>query len=131
MADSISPDELNIAVGEVLQTFSHNVTTLVDQAAMDVGRAGANLLKTGSPRVKGNYARSWTADQTKKGTVYIHNKKHYRLTHLLEKGHKTNFKHGKYGRLKTSKAIPHISVVEGYVQLNFEYRVKNAIEYQK
>lgn len=131
MAQTYNPDQLAQAVGEVLQTFSHNVTTLVDEAALETGKYGAGLLKTNSPVRSGKYARGWTYDQTKKGTVYIHNKPHYRLTHLLEKGHKTVYKTGKYGQKKNSKAIPHISFIETYVQQNFETRIKRAIEFQK
>ena len=133
MADQeYTPEQMTRAIGEVLQTFAHRVDTSVDQAARATGEAGAHLLQQYSPRgYTGRYAKSWTSTPTKRGTVYIHNKKHYRLTHLLEKGHKTMFKSGRYGKKKDTRAIPHISIVEQKVAQDFELWIKNRIEYQQ
>lgn len=128
---SISPEQMATEIGNILQTFNHTVETLVDQAALETGKAGAYILQGYSPKRTGRYARTWTYKKTKKGTVYIHNSKNYRLTHLLEKGHKTNFKTGKYGTKKSTAPIPHISIVEQKVAHDFEWRVAHAIEYQK
>lgn len=131
MNETITPDQLASVVGQVLQTFNHSVETLTDQAALEVGREGAALLRAGSPRRSGKYARTWTYKQTKRGTVYIHNSKNYQLTHLLEKGHKTGYRTGKYGTKRQTGAIPHISTVETVVQEEFETRIVRAIEYQR
>lgn len=132
MSQSISPDQMAQAIGDVLQTFAHRCETSVDAAAKESGEAGARLLKQYSPRgYTGKYARDWISTPTKRGTVYIHNKKHYRLTHLLEKGHKTNYKTGKYGQKRQTKAIPHISIVEEQVAKTFELNIKKRIEYQR
>lgn len=131
MNEIITPDQLASVVGQVLQTFNHSVETLTDQAALEVGREGAALLRAGSPRRSGKYARTWTYKKTKKGTVYIHNSRNYQLTHLLEKGHKTAYRTGKYGTKRQTRAIPHISTVETVVQEEFETRIIRAIEYQR
>ena len=131
MNETITPDQLASVVGQVLQTFNHSVETLTDQAALEVGREGAALLRAGSPRRSGKYARTWTYKQTKRGTVYIHNSKNYQLTHLLEKSHKTVYRTGKYGTKRQTMAIPHISTVETVVQEEFETRIIRAIEYQR
>lgn len=128
---SISPDELKTAIGEVLQTFDHSCTTLIDEAAAETAKHGAALLKSYSPGRSGRYARTWTWRKTKRGTCYIYNSQNYRLTHLLEKGHKTIYKTGKYGSKTQTRAIPHISFVEEIVQEEFPNKIARAIEYQK
>lgn len=128
---SISPDQLEQSIGQILQTFNHSVETSVDYACKECGKVGASLMTKSSPRRSGAYAKSWTSTPTKRGTVYIHNKKHYRLTHLLEKGHKTNFKTGKYGKTRMTSAVPHISKVEDYLQEQFPAMIKKRIETQK
>lgn len=133
MAETVNPDQLAQAFGEILQTFNHDVTTLTDVIAQEVARDGVMMLKSFSParRGGGKYASSWDTKQTKKGTVYIYNKKHYRLTHLLEKGHKTVLRQGLYGKKARTAAIPHISTVEAKVQEEFPNRVARAIQYQR
>lgn len=131
MAQTIAPEQMAQAIGEILQTFNHSVDTLVDVAAKQTAEAGASVLRSNSPKKSGRYARTWKWKPTKRGTCYIYNDKNYRLTHLLEKGHKTQYKTGKYGKLKMSRPVPHISVVEAQVQKDFEWRITHAIEYQK
>lgn len=128
---TVSPDQLGQAVGEVLQTFNHSVVTSVDEAAKECGRIGADLLKSTSPRKSGKYSRGWGIKQTKSGTVYIYNKKHYRLTHLLERGHRTIIKNGKYGMKASTRAIPHIASAEDYVQEQFPAMISKRISMQK
>lgn len=129
---TIKPEQLTQEIGEILQTFNHKVETLVDQAAVEVGKAGAADLRRISPRgARGKYAKTWTWKKTKRGTVYIHNDKNYQLTHLLEKGHKTVKKSGRYGQKTQTAAIPHISTIEREVADNFESRIVHGIEYQK
>ncbi|RKJ32016.1 hypothetical protein D7X33_39910, partial [Butyricicoccus sp. 1XD8-22] len=53
---------------------------------------------------KGAYAKSWKASKIN-GKWVIHNVKHYRLTHLLEKGH------AKVGGGRV-QSYPHIAPVE-------------------
>lgn len=131
MSNEIRPDQLTQAIGEILQTFNHSVNTLVDDAAKEVGREGAAILRSNSPARSGRYASTWTSKQTKRGTVYIYNSKNYRLTHLLEKGHKTVLRNGLYGSKSRTAAIPHISRVEDIVQEEFPAKIARAIEYQR
>ena len=129
---TIKPEQLTQEIGEILQTFNHSVQTIVDEAAVEVGKAGAADLRRISPRgYRGKYAKGWTWKKTKRGTVYIHNARHYQLTHLLEKGHKTVKKSGKYGNKSRTAAIPHISTIENEVAENFESRIVRGIQYQK
>ena len=55
------------------------------------------------------YARGWTVSATNNGYV-VHNKPHYRLTHLLEHGHDVSNQWGATG--KRAGAYPHIAPAE-------------------
>ena len=128
----ITPDKLASEVGQILQTFNHSVTTMVDEAAMEVGKAGAKQLQQSNNGGKWKrYPKTWTATKQKNGTVYIHNRKDYRLTHLLEKGHKTNYKSGVYGKKTKTGAFPHIAPVEKEVIELFESKITRSISIQK
>ena len=73
------------------------------QAAGEAGARAAELLKQRSHRRKGRgggaYARDWVADAAATETgveVVVHNRRHYQLTHLLEKGHAIANQYGSY-----------------------------------
>lgn len=55
------------------------------------------------------YARGWAVSATNDGYV-VHNKRHYRLTHLLEHGHNVVNQWGATG--KRAGAHPHIAPAE-------------------
>ncbi len=122
---------LSTQVGEILKRYGQDVRTMVDEQAEAVAKIGSTALKQDSPERTGQYKKTWTYRRQKTGRWYIYNSKNYRLTHLLEKGHKTVKKSGKYGSKTRAAAIPHISLVEKQVQEEFGTRLKNAIEYQK
>ena len=88
-------------------------------ALEDVGKQAASRLRSESPKRTGKYRRGWTVIVEKKAgnvSVTVHNKQ-YRLTHLLEHGHKT--RNG--GRVSGQ---PHIAPVEEWA----EHEAMKAIE---
>ena len=77
-------------------------------------------LKQTSPKRTGAYAKSWTKTKFRKGWI-VHNKHHYRLTHLLEKGH------AKTSGGRVSPKV-HIRPAEERAIREFIERVERAVE---
>ena len=87
----------------ILEECAREVDELTDDTMKKASRDTAKELKTTSAKRSGEYAKSW-AVKTEKGfgnskTYIVHNKKHYRLTHLLENGHIIRNQYGTYGRV--------------------------------
>ena len=91
---------------ELLDTFDHHVQEVVEDAARESAKECVQKLKATSPKRPGGgeYARSWTSKKLKHGWV-VYNKKHYRLTHLLENGHVAKNQYGTWGRVRAIKHI--------------------------
>ena len=112
-------DGLSKAIQKTLAEYE-GVTIDSMKAAVDkASKEAVRELKSSSPNRTGAYAKSWAAKKARltnkrayQKTVY--NKDHYRLTHLLEKGHAS--KNGAGGPYVTNKApvkaYPHIAEVE-------------------
>ena len=73
-------------------------------AAADAGNKAARLLRERSRKRKGRgggaYASDWVAEAAPSETgveVVVHNRRHYQLTHLLEKGHAIANQYGQFG----------------------------------
>ena len=116
----VSIDQLSSAIVDTLKEYTEEVEEGLEDAKEEVSREGAETLKGTSPYRFGKYAKSWRAKKVGKAWV-IHNAKHYRRTHLLEKGHaKVNG-----GRVA---AIPHIAPVEEQVIKEYEKRVEKVIK---
>lgn len=106
-----------------MNEFSKQLTALMKQYADGVDDAIAAGLSTvaeealrsvrrESPKRTGAYKRGWSLDKSRKSgniAFVVYNRKHYRLTHLLEKGHKTMKKSGKYGEKSFTRANDHIA----------------------
>lgn len=68
-----------------------NITT--DTIYKQTARETAQDLQTVSPKRSGAYARDWTVSK-QRGAYIVHNKDHYRLTHLLNNGHSVKNQYG-------------------------------------
>lgn len=110
------PDEI---VKELQDWKNGELRQKINEAVKETAEHGANMLKAGGPYKDrtGEYSKGWTAtlrrrkyDAITHTEAYsINNKKHYRLTHLLENGHAS--RNG--GRVK---AYEHIKPTEEFLE---------------
>ena len=107
----------------VFTDYSDAVSQKVIETLYKVGKDAAEEFKSiGDFKNRtGKYRRSWTVTQEERRTyteTVVHAKApHYRLTHLLEYGHKPN-----------SKAFPHIRTVNDKAVKEAEQEIIKAIE---
>ena len=104
--------ELEEYAGEIAQGVKDSVKKVAKETVWEV--------KHGSPVRYGNYQKGWgqtTISETPgRIIISVHNRKHYRLTHLLEDGHaKVNG-----GR---TRAFPHITPAARFAQRELQREV--------
>lgn len=95
MVVNINPDKLDEAIREQLENYSAELAQSTNKNLKEVAERTAETLKKGGPYKErtGKYTPDWSVTQRKtasaiQGDTYsVHNRKHYQLTHLLEKGH--------------------------------------------
>lgn len=116
--------DLEREIQKSLEEYGSKLRESVEKSAEKISKRTVQELKSKSPKRKGNYAKSWTVKKNEEAGYHsfvVHNKEHYRLTHLLEYGHqKING-----GR---TKAIPHIKDVEEQAIRDFEKEVTELAE---
>ena len=104
-------NNLDKAFMDVLNEYKGACDVNADEAVKYTAKEAVQELRKANPPGSGKYGswkaynKGWTVTQTKKDkSATVHNKDHYQLTHLLEKGHALV----QGGR---SKAFPHIAPV--------------------
>ena len=122
-------DNLDKAFMEVLNQYKDACHANADEAVTYTAKEAAKELRNANPSGSGKYRswkeynKGWTVTQTKRDkrehkSATVHNKDHYQLTHLLEKGHALT----QGGR---SKAFPHIApVAEKAEEMLYQRMVK-------
>lgn len=117
--------DLQEEIEKALNEYSKEVFDIVDKNAKKQAEETVKELKKTSPKKTGKYSKSWAKKDEKLSNVYtnsiVHNKKHYQLTHLLEKGHALR----QGGR---AKAYPHIEPSEEKAIKDFERKVRDDIK---
>lgn len=127
MALDLITDQLS----EIFDDYSRDMKRKVNNSVDKVGKESVQRLRNESPKRPGHgeYARSWTIKRERGrngiNDFTIHNKEHYRLAHLLEKGHMIVNAKGTYGR---TRAIPHIKPVEEYFNLEVVQEIQRELE---
>ena len=86
-------NEIGRAVEKVLAEYKDATVETMKKAIDKTSKRAVRDLKADSPKRTGAYAESWTSKVDKKTSVVayekiVFNKKHYRLTHMFEKGHR-------------------------------------------
>ena len=97
MVVNIKPEQLDETIRGQLETYSAEITKNINENLKEVAETTAETLKKGGAYKErtGKYTPDWSvtarkAVSTTQGEQYsVHNRKHYQLTHLLEKGHVT------------------------------------------
>lgn len=119
------------ALQDILAEYGEEVYevagTAVDQVSEE---AVTKLQSSGSFGGTGAYKRDWTSTDEPVGRLkkkrIIHNADHYRLAHLLEKGHVIRNGTGRtFGR---TNAYPHIKPVEEWAIAELPKRVEELIK---
>lgn len=131
MSKTIKVDDLSKEISNIMQDFVDVTEENIEKAVTKTAKTALQELKKANPPGSGKYGswdeynKSWKITQTKKDKRYhkkatIHNAKHYRLTHLLEKGHA--MVNG--GR---TRAFPHIKPVADKTEKLFIENIKKGI----
>ena len=113
MVVNIKPEQLDGEIQKQLETYSAEVTRELNKNLKEVAEETAEILKKGGSYKErtGKYTPDWSVTARKAVSVAkseqysVHNRKHYQLTHLLEKGHVT--RNG-----KRTRAFEHILPAE-------------------
>ena len=119
---NVKVDGFASGVQKLLQEYGDEVWLLVNELVPEVGKEARKQVKQDSPHATGRYSRGWAVQTTKERlgvSVEVHNKDRYRLTHLLENGHKTRgggdsrkFPHIKYGEELARRRLPELITKE-------------------
>lgn len=115
-----SIDNLSEAFMAELNKYKNACDENADEAVKITAKEAVQELRNANPPGSGRYGswkaynKGWTVTQTKRDkrehkSATVHNKDHYQLTHLLEKGHAL----AQGGR---AKAFPHIAPVAERVE---------------
>ena len=110
-------------ITDAMQQYTAEIGEEIESALKSVFKEASERLRATSPKRSGKYRRGWTVSVEKKSgeiSVIVHNKT-YRLTHLLEHGHKT--RNG--GR---AKALPHIAEVESWAVSEAQRAIEKAVK---
>ena len=133
----IQTQDLQTAVSEILDTYRDEVKEKIRDSARECAEDGKKKLQevrmpsaseSGSATPSNRrewkaYSGSWSVTDkstTTEADFVVHNKKFYRLTHLLEYGHATH-------NGSRTRAFKHIQPVEEEVSEEFEKKVREAI----
>lgn len=128
----ISPDELSEAIQKTLQDYAKVTEEAAFNGCKVTGEKAAEELHEAHPQGSekwgswDEYNKGWQVKEvakkrTGKMSVVVHNKDHYQLTHLLEKGHA--LVNG--GR---ARAFPHIGPVAERAEENLIDNILQFIE---
>lgn len=122
---NINIDSLANEISKSLTNYGQEVKKATNKVVKKIAKETVANLKATSPRRKDNYAKGWTSSNEEEFATstksVVHNKKHYRLTHLLEKGHAL-------ANGERSRKFVHIKPAEEKAIEKLENEVREAIE---
>ncbi len=121
----IKVEALGEAIVKAMKELTTEAVKKINAATEPIAKKYVTQLKRDAPKRSGRYAKGWkvSVGTGERGlrTSEIYNPKHYRLTHLLEKGHQLR----QGGR---AKARPHFISIEENVHAEFEKEVEKILD---
>ena len=128
----IKPENFSDEMNFLLDQYGDSVFSITMSITKKISDEAAAKLRTagGFTDRRGRYRKNWVAELRKyasrwKVIATVYNKKEYRLTHLLEKGHRAFNQYGNSG--KTTTAYPHIADVEAWAITAFEEGLREGL----
>ncbi|MCQ2911888.1 MAG: hypothetical protein MJ244_06825 [Clostridia bacterium] len=125
----ISPDKLQKEISKQLTFYNKEVAKDIKKAVEDVANETKDVIDshiTFNNRT-GDYKNAMNVKTVKESEFVIEKKwyveaPHYRLTHLLEKGHKK-----RNGKTPKTRAYPHIKYGDQYAKKELPKRIEEVI----
>lgn len=134
MARKIGPIDLSKAINDILTKYGDEVYSVMEECIDEVAEEAKDRLKavTHFKNDATKYPGSWVNEklQGKPLTVKhaVHNQQHYRLTHLLEKGHVVRNGTGRNNGKQRTDAFPHIAPVNDWANKELVQLVERKLE---
>lgn len=128
---TIKPVDLESTIKEILDEYGDDVYKVLGTAVDTVAdEAVKKLQSAGDFGGTGAYRRDWTSTDEPVGRLgkkkIVHNADHYRLAHLLEKGHVS--RNGTGRTFGSVKAYPHIKPVEEWAKAELPRKVEEMVK---
>lgn len=125
--------DLGNVISETIHSYSKEVKEAIDDSVLKTAEEVRDMVKEKAPVQKGKKGKYKNSISIKREKEILGNKQsivyvkspHYRLTHLLEKGHVIRNQYGTYDR---TRAFPHWAPAEDYANKAHTKRVIKAIE---
>ena len=133
----INVNEFSKAVKSQLKIYSDEVIDRQKKAVDDVTKEALKILKDNAPvqengKRSGKYKKSLKSKTEKETLVsktnVLYSDGETSLTHLLENGHATVKKHGRYGEKTRTKAIRHFGVANDYIESELPNKIEKSIK---
>lgn len=123
---------LDSTINQILADYGEDAYKVLDSSVDRVAEEATRKLQAVNFKTGGEYSRSWVCDKEPTGRFatkrIVHNEEHYRLTHLLEKGHVV--KNGRTritGETWEAGAYPHIAPVEEWAKSELPREVEREL----
>lgn len=112
MSNKINVNQVEMKINAYLKDYKEDIDELVKNTTDKLTNRAKKDIKNKSPKDTGDYSKGWSVKTIKNAKTYtkkIWNPKKYRITHLLEFGHKVKRNGQIVGK---ATAIPHVRPVE-------------------
>ena len=126
----VARPDLTIDLRRSLEQYAGDVAEKVDEVVEHTSREALQRVKAASPVRTGRYRKAWRIKIDRKSgrvSATIYNAGEMQLTHLLEHGHRTRLKSGKYGDKAYAAPRPHIEPVQDWLNAEAEKEIEEVL----